>query len=584
MPFPRAFPKERTSGYDLSAELASKDVDDVNGRLNGRDAVTRARESEVRIMTCPRREKTANGLDGASDEVVIEQLESALSIDAEQVPEHELKGSYRRLVLLYQLGAQVCSGTDDRTVFESVISAVKALLNVERIFVATMSRGGLVPRASDGIDLAGATESWPVSTTMLRRVLDDGVAVLTTDAQHEVSYGNLRSVDLNRLRSVMCCPLGGHHDILGLIYADNRVRAGAFTKSDLQFLTALCQFATLALKNARERDRIETDKEMAEARLDALMSGIEGDCRVVGVSAIFLRFLSQVKKAAGSSVPVLLTGETGTGKEVLARYLHDNSPRSGKPFVVLDVSRAPPALVESTLFGHEKGAFTGADQRRIGRFEMAEGGTLFLDEVQDIPLEIQPKFLRVLEQRTFERVGGNEELHTDARIVGACNKDLETCVAAGRFRDDLFYRLQSVTLHIPPLRERPEDVLSLVDHFLRELRTAKVFDPEALDHLKRFSWPGNARQLRSVVEYSVTMSDGPIMGTKDLDPRVLRPVESSGIRRTESVEPLDSVVAQVEKEHIRKAIELTNGNNDEAIRLLGISRDKYYRRKKEFGL
>ena len=514
----------------------------------------------------------------AEEVVILTTAESRLSAAPPDIPQAELEQSYRRLVLLYDLGGQICGETDEKRVFHTVLSAVGSLLNGERAFIATVSQGRLVPRGMYQIELSEDMSQWPVSTTMLQRVLEERISLLTTDALHDARYGHAPSVDLHNIRSVMCCPLGDSREPLGLIYVDNRICTGAFCRSDLEFLNALCYYATLAIKNARERHRIGAEKELAEARLEALRNEMTTTHNIVGVSRRMVEVYDQARRAARKDVPILLVGETGTGKEILARFIHASSPRSKGPFVAVNVNALSRTLVESELFGHEKGSFTGANQKRIGRFELAQGGVLLLDELQDIPLEVQVKLLRVLEQRSFERVGGNEPIQADVRIVGASNKDLAACVAEGTFREDLFYRLNSVMFELPPLQERREDILPLVSYFLKECGSEKVFAEDALDCMMSYAWPGNVRELKNCIEALDALVDEKCVRSSHLPARMQKP--AGLLDRQGEFEPLMDLVGRVEREHILKALHLADGNNEAAIRLLGISRAKFFARKK----
>lgn len=520
--------------------------------------------------------------DAYTDEVILSAIDSPLSIDPTAIPVPELQGSFRRLALLFRLGHQICAETDEARVFETILSSTAKMLRVERAFVTTYSQGKLVPRATYQIDLAGEASTWPVSSTMLRRVLDQGISLLTTDALHDAQYKKASSVDLHNIRSVMCCPLGGRQDPKGLIYVDNRVHTNAFSRPDLEFLSALAHYARLAIQNAADRRTIAAEKDLAEARLEALRNEVATQSDIVGVSPEIIQCYGQVKKLARKEISILIVGETGTGKEVFARAIHSSSPRASGPFIAVNVRGLPATLVESELFGHEKGAFTGADKRRMGRFELAQGGTLFLDEVLDIPMDVQPKLLRVLEQREFERLGGNNVVRADVRIVCACNKDPVQAVAQGLFREDLFYRLNGIILPLPPLRERGADIIPLIHHFLRQCGSDKVFDEDALASLSAYPWLGNIRELKHCVEALDALVEGKRIRKSDLPPRMQQ--SSSRIDAFSGFESLSSLVARIEKEHILEAIEISRGNNERAIQLLKISRAKFFERKKEYGI
>lgn len=529
------------------------------------------------------RQPSESQLDSSLEEFVISSSASPLLANQGGISAGESEQAYQRLLLLYDLGRKVFSEIDEGRVFKSILMAVSSLLKMERALIAILSHGKLIPRAMHGIDLSDDMKSWPISSTMLNRVLSKGVSILTTDARCDKQYSHAKSVDLHNIRSVICCPLGKAGQPTGLIYVDNRVRAGAFSRSDLEFLTALSHYATLAVAHAVERRRIIGAKELAEARFDILGKEMEAMHSIVGVSSQIVKLFSLARKAARNDVPVMIIGETGTGKEVLARFIHNSSPRASKPFVPVHAGSFPNTMVSSELFGYEKGAFTGADKRRIGRFELASGGTLFLDEVLDIPLDVQPMLLRVLQEHVFERLGSNEPIATDARIICACNRDPNKCITDGRFREDLYYRLNSVTLEIPPLRDRPEDIEPLVHFFLKECNSKKRINERALFFLQRYPWPGNIRELQNCIKGLDTMVDGSVIKESDLAEKY-RSQKSYTEGSTSAFEPLESKIMRVEREHLVKALELSGGNKNKAIRLLGISREKFFKRVKQFGL
>jgi transcriptional regulator with GAF, ATPase, and Fis domain len=297
-----------------------------------------------------------------------------------------------------------------------------------------------------------------------------------------------------------------------------------------------------------------------------------------------------VQQVAPVETTVLLTGETGTGKELIARALHQGSPRRDRPLIKVNCGAIPQGVVESELFGHEKGAFTGALQRRIGRFELADQGTLFMDEVGELPLDTQVKLLRVLQEHEFERVGSHRTQQVDVRLVAATNRDLEQDVAAQRFRTDLFYRLNVFPIRVPPLRERPSDIPLLVKHFLAQFqrklaKPLKVVTPESLARLERYAWPGNIRELQNVLERACVLSPGPIVEILD----ELGPVNGAGAATAGPVVPHDGIVTLEESEriHIRRALASTSGRvdgADGAAALLGINPSTLRSRMKKLGI
>jgi two-component system, NtrC family, response regulator AtoC len=318
---------------------------------------------------------------------------------------------------------------------------------------------------------------------------------------------------------------------------------------------------------------------------------------MVGGSSAMREIFRLIARVASSEAPVMITGESGSGKEVAARTVHALSRRVRGPFVAVNCGAISPNIVESELFGHEKGSFTGAERRRAGTFEMAHGGTLFLDEVTEMPPDLQVKFLRVLDTRTFRRVGGNEELDVDVRLVASSNRDLAEAVKSGRFRSDLFYRLNVFPLSMPPLRARKEDLPALASHFLaqveeRERRGFASFEARALDALGRYDWPGNVRELRNAVHRAYVLSDPPVVRAEAVE-AVLDP---SGAAARPPAGPEDQPAGPsvpvhvgerldaVERKLLLATLQAVNGDRKAAARILGISLKTVYNRLKEYGL
>jgi DNA-binding NtrC family response regulator len=316
---------------------------------------------------------------------------------------------------------------------------------------------------------------------------------------------------------------------------------------------------------------------------------------IVGDSPALREVLAKVEQVAPTDSTVLLRGETGTGKELVAHAIHINSPREDKPFVRVNCAALAPGVLESELFGHEKGAFTGAVARRPGRFELADGGTLFLDEVGDLPMEVQIKLLRALQEREFERVGGTETIRVDVRVISATNRDLETMIEDGTFREDVYYRLNVFPVHLPPLRDRPEDLVVLADHFVgkfsrRGRSGARSLSDAAKEKLKTYHWPGNVRELENIIERAMIIARGDYIDAGDLDfgrrgqpttgpqPVVSAPASGDGGK------PLAERLLDEEKREIVAAVEKANNNIAGAARTLGINRSTLYYRMRKHGL
>ena len=307
---------------------------------------------------------------------------------------------------------------------------------------------------------------------------------------------------------------------------------------------------------------------------------------VIGSSPTWNRVYQMVQQVAPSQATVLLTGESGTGKELIAGLLHRLSPRAERPFIVLNAAAMPATLLEAELFGYEKGAFTGALQRKPGHFELADGGTLFLDEIGDMPFEVQAKLLRVLQDGTFKRLGGINTLRVNVRVVAATNKDLSKEVASERFRQDLYYRLNVIAIHLPPLRERLQDIPLLAAHFLQKYvrenrKEITAIQQEAIEHLMRYDWPGNVRELENVIERAVVLTKGSTITLADL--YLEEQQEKAPLNTNEYfVLPAKSTLAQIEREAIIQALRHTEGNREATARLLNIGPATLYRKFKEY--
>jgi two-component system, NtrC family, response regulator HydG len=339
---------------------------------------------------------------------------------------------------------------------------------------------------------------------------------------------------------------------------------------------------------ARERRGART----AHARADALAEDqlrAHDPTGLVGSSEAMKRTHEQIRKVAATSATVLVLGESGTGKELVARAIHDGSPRRDKPFVSVSCAALPEGLLESELFGHEKGAFTGAVRRKLGRFELAHEGTLFLDEIGEIPPAIQVKLLRVLQERRFERVGGEETIEVDVRVVSATNRDLAAAAKAGRFREDLYYRLNVVPIHLPPLRERPGDVEELARFFLarsapRIGRAVKGFSPEALELLRRHRWPGNVRELENVVDQALVFAEHELVAPEDLPEGLRHAPPAPALPVPTGDRSLTDVLEDLERGLILAAYEKARGVKAETARLLGIKTSALYYKLEKYGI
>ncbi len=344
--------------------------------------------------------------------------------------------------------------------------------------------------------------------------------------------------------------------------------------------------ALLAIRKAQERERLRRANDLLRRDIDRAV----GERPIVAASQAMVGVLELIERAAEYKATVLLTGESGTGKEVLARAIHAQSARRQAAFVAVNCGAIPETLLESELFGHAKGAFTGADRARRGLFEEADGGTLFLDEIGELPLPLQVKLLRVLQEEEVRPVGESKARRVDVRVLAATARDLEAEVAAGRFREDLFYRLNVLRVAVPPLRERREDIPLLVDHFLGQSRVSLGKDvrgiaDDALARLVRYDWPGNVRELENVIERALILTDGDRLTLADLPDAIARPEAPSPAEATATADfSLAAARRRFETDFIREALAAAKGNRTHAARLLGISHRALLYKIKEYGL
>ncbi len=398
------------------------------------------------------------------------------------------------------------------------------------------------------------------------------------------------------LKSVCCLPLISRNRAIGVLVL-GRLRDDAFSQADVSFLSQVTNQIALAVENALVYREIRELKEQLSKEKLYLEDEIRTEMnfsQIIGNSASLRRVLKGVGTVAPTDSTVLIYGETGTGKELVARAIHDLSPRRSKPFVKLNCAAIPTGLLESELFGHEKGAFTGAIAQRIGRFEVANGGTIFLDEIGEIPLELQTKLLRVLQEREFERLGSSRTLRTDARLIAATNRDLEAMVSEQKFRSDLFFRLNVFPVHVPPLRERQGDIPLLVRHFTQQFsrRMNKVMETipsAAMDALSRYHWPGNIRELQNVIERAVIISSGPVLSVDVTDlkfPKAVPLAEKPAATKSTNG-ALHNVLQETERQQVLQALKQCNwvvAGPHGAAALLEINRSTLQVRMRKLGI
>jgi len=417
----------------------------------------------------------------------------------------------------------------------------------------------------------GANQPIHASQTILNRVLEENLAVLSSDVQSDDAYREAESLIERRVHSVLAVPLEVQGKVLGVMYLDASSPGARFDSDLLQLVTTLGNITALAIENARQLERLGGENRRLYEELNIHHS-------MIGESKAMHEVYDFVSRVAGRDSTVLISGESGTGKELVARAVHMNSGRADKPFVAINCAAITETLLESELFGHERGAFTGAVSQKKGKLEVAEGGTVFLDEIGELAVPMQAKLLRVLQEREFERVGGTRPIKLDVRLIAATNRDLKEASKTGGFRPDLYYRLNVVSLQMPALRERREDIPMLAAFFATQCgekvkRRVAGISPEARVCLMRYDWPGNVRELENAIERAVVLGSTELILPDDLPDSILEETAAAG----EPVSALHDGIREAKKVLIERAIEQANGNYTEAAKILGVHANHLFR-------
>jgi transcriptional regulator with GAF, ATPase, and Fis domain len=471
----------------------------------------------------------------------------------------------QRLVALDSLvrfSERLLAATDLARLLDELIDALLEVTHADKGFLILLEDGDMTVRAARNVARETIENAMArVSDSIIQRVVETRRPIVVADALHDSEWSGSSSVVNLKLCSVMCAPLMQKGDVFGVIYLGNDSVVSLFDDRALEPLTVFAAQASLLVQNALLLDSLRREN---VALKEAVQSKQYGD--LVGAGASMREVYRRIEKVAATDISVLVSGETGTGKEVVAREVHRRSPRAQGAFVAVNCGAIPENLLESELFGHVKGAFTGAVASRIGRFQAASGGTLFLDEVGDMPPALQVKLLRALQERSVTRVGDTRPEPVDIRVIAATNKVLEDEIKRGAFREDLYYRLNVVKIELPPLRDRGEDLLVIAKWFLQKYgrefgARVRGFTPAALVAMRKYAWPGNIRELENRVKKAVVLADRPLVSAEDLDlrPEILEPIL-----------PLSHAKEEFQKRYINEVLARNGGNRTKTAKDLDV--------------
>jgi transcriptional regulator with GAF, ATPase, and Fis domain len=529
-------------GRDFNIAVVEKDAEiHVNGRRRTKHRL--AQEDRIRI---------------GSAELEFSLYDEPVTDETAAKTMAELN-SYKKL---FEFSQKLMASYDLPVLLDQLLDVVIQVTTADKGFIVLMESGEPVVKVARNLRRETISDAVShLSDSILARVVETRKALIVSDALSDAQFKNALSVMNLKLTSVMCVPLLERGNLIGVIYVGNDNVRQLFDEASLEILTIFAAQASLLVRNALLVNELQLDNRSLQERIERMRFG-----EILGSSPAMQEVFRKVQKVASTDITCLVTGETGTGKELIAREIHNRSPRAKGPFVSINCGAIPENLLESELFGHVRGAFTGAVANKTGRFQAANKGTLFLDEIGDMPLPLQVKILRALQDRAVQKVGDTNTESIDIRVVAATNRELEQDIKTGRFREDLYYRLNVVHLLLPPLRDRGDDIVVLARYMLSRYapeygNKVRGFTPSAIAAVKRHRWSGNIRELENRIKKAVVLADKALLGPEDLgiNPDELPPIL-----------PLTEAREKWQREYINEVLGLNAGNRTKTARDLGV--------------
>jgi len=561
----------RALGNDI--HIPEPSVSDHHAQIvfNGRDFQLEELDREAEILINGKKKRRARLVNG--DRITLGGSQLGFSLFSELAPEtHDRQeaGAGREIAglrRLHRFSERLMTSRSVDELLEELLDDVIDLTGAARGVVLLVEPGEAennTPRvrASRNVRQEAIHDpSGAISDSIVRQVIETKRSVIVSDALTDTTFGKSESVIALQLSSVMCVPLVNQGDAIGALYVGNDEVKHLFQRSQLDLLTIFAGQASLILQNAMLLSALRADKEKLAAELHDKRFG-----EIIGACPSMMEVFRKLQKVATTDISVLITGETGTGKELIARELHRRSNRANGPFITVNCGAIPENLMESEMFGHVKGAFTGAIASRPGKFQLADGGTLFLDEIGELTPQLQVKLLRAIQERVVFRVGDSKPEKCDIRIICATNRNFEDMIKTGEFREDLYYRLNVVNLWLPPLRDRGDDVFiiakALISKYADELNSpVRGYAPQALAAIKKFPWPGNIRQLENRIKKALVLCEKTLLSPDDMD---------LGPEAQQPIVPLEKAKEDFQRRYVLEVLERNNGNRTQTARDLGV--------------